>query len=310
MTVTDRIVRNFLSLLLLTLILVLAMGCERKSKALEATIVGLESSIQEKDTLLASLYTDMATIENELYSVSEKHSDGSVMIPLAQESDWSSTHRIMDEIRFLNDLIQSKSDKIQDIEAQLASARSQLSNSGKSNSQLTTQIAGLEQQLKDANSEINTAKQNLEQKAEEMALLRTNLENRLSEIAMLETQMLNKDMENLMLARELDEKNTGYYISGKYKELKSAGILERKGGIAGVGAVKQLREDFDTEKFKSIDIRNTPSIPLASEKVEIVTSHPEGSYAFKEEEGKITGLEITDPDDFWKAGQVLVMVTK
>ena len=147
-------------------------------------------------------------------------------------------------------------------------------------------------------------------RGEELASVKANLENRLAEIDALETLLSDKEMENIMLARELDEKNTGYYISGKFKELKAAGIVERQGGIVGVGSVKKLRKDFDTSGFNSIDIRNTPKIPVNSDKVEIVTSHPEGTYSLVEEAGQITALEITDPDGFWKAGQVLVMVTK
>lgn len=307
---TDRIVRTVLALLLLSFLLILAVGCNRKSKALEATIAELEQTNTNKDAELMALYTDLENIEMELNTVSETYNDGSMMVPLAQESDWAPANRILDEVRYLNSLIQNKTDRIEEIEAQLASSKSQLSGSNRAKKKLKKEIEGLEAELAKVQGQVETAQKDLHLKSEQMASMRNTLENRLNEIALLENMITDKDMENMVLVHELDQRYTGYYITGKYKDLKTAGIVEKEGGVAGVGAVKKLKEDFDKESFESIDIRNTPSIPVQAAKVEIVTSHPEGSYALVEEEGTITALEITDPEDFWKAGPVLVMVTK
>ena len=259
---------------------------------------------------MAALYADLEEIEQELTGVSESHEDGSQIIPLAQEGDWDPSNRILDEIRYLNDLIENKSARIAEIEKQLSNAKRSLSKSDRENAQFQAAITQLETELAESKNAVELAQVDLEMRTVELAGLRKKLEGKLHEIEELEFQLTNSEMENVLLARELDEQYTGYYITGNYKELKNAGIVERKGGVAGVGAVKKLKEDFPTQAFNSIDMRNTPVIPVDADKVEIITSHPENSYTLVEEAGKITSLEINDPNDFWKAGQVLVMVTK
>ena len=295
---------------LLLLILLLAASCNRKEKALEAALADLQQQTQEREAELTSAYEDLHEIEAELALVSETHADGSIMIPLAQESDWDPANRIMDEIRYLNTLIQNKSDKINEMEAALAQSKSQLAGVRKDRKQVQEQVAALEAELESAREEIKSARHELVARTDALEELRSQLTNRIAEIDALEMLIIDKDIENLELTQELDQKYTGYYIHGDFKSLKEAGVVKRKGGVAGVGGIKQLEEDFDPEQFASIDIRNTPKIPVQAKKVELVTAHPENSYSLVEEEGEITAIEITDPENFWKAGQVLVMVTK
>ncbi|MEZ4825231.1 MAG: hypothetical protein R3C61_02895 [Bacteroidia bacterium] len=61
--------------------------------------------------------------------------------------------------------------------------------------------------------------------------------------------------------------------------------------------------------FTAIDITKVSSIPFDSKKAELLTSHPSDSYVFNQENKKITSLEITNPEKFWKASKYLVVVT-
>lgn len=105
--------------------------------------------------------------------------------------------------------------------------------------------------------------------------------------------------------------NTGYYVVGKYSDLKDNNVVQKEGGIIGLGRTKTLAEDFNKDYFTMIDITATKIIPIDSEKkVELISEHPTGSYRLNMEEDKTLNLEVLDLDQFWKASKYLVIMIK
>lgn len=84
----------------------------------------------------------------------------------------------------------------------------------------------------------------------------------------------------------------------------------RKKKVLWFGRTKSLDEDFNEGEFRTIDTRETTTIPVNAKKVELLTKHPTGSYELEKEDELVTYLHITDPEEFWKANKYLVLEVK
>lgn len=103
--------------------------------------------------------------------------------------------------------------------------------------------------------------------------------------------------------------NEAYYAIGNAKELKDVGLIERSGGVLGVGRTSTIKEDFNSEYFTEIDIREFNYIPLMVKSAEVLSVHPEGSFHISGRKTADT-LFIDNKADFWKAARYLVILTK
>ena len=107
------------------------------------------------------------------------------------------------------------------------------------------------------------------------------------------------------------ELNTAYYVVGKYSDLKDNKVVEKRGGIIGLGRTKTLAEDFNKDYFTKIDITANKLIPIDSDKkVEIISEHPSDSYKLNMVDDKTVNLEVLDINKFWKASKYLVIMVK
>ena len=103
--------------------------------------------------------------------------------------------------------------------------------------------------------------------------------------------------------------NRAFYIVGTEKELKEMNVLEKEGGVVGLGRTAKLAKNFDPSAFTPIDITEFERIPVETKKVQLVTAHPADSYAVNEtDKGQVESVEITNPEKFWAASRYLVVV--
>lgn len=106
--------------------------------------------------------------------------------------------------------------------------------------------------------------------------------------------------------------NKAFYACGTYKQLKTKGLLTKKGGFIGLGKTKSLSAAFPDSVFVQIDLTKTSSIPVNSKKARLISEHQAGSYQFsRDKNGDIESLDIKDPAAFWKVSKYAVVeVTK
>ena len=79
----------------------------------------------------------------------------------------------------------------------------------------------------------------------------------------------------------------------------------------GLGKTARLNSNIDNNKYTKIDYTQTMTIPINSDGVKIVTSHPADSYTLdKDAKNKdmVINLTITNPEKFWSASKYLVIV--
>jgi hypothetical protein len=120
---------------------------------------------------------------------------------------------------------------------------------------------------------------------------------------------------NNMQSQTISEKNAAlhaaYYIVGKSKDLQEAKLIDKQGGLLGIGKTSKLSSNFDKSKFTCIDYNLTKNISINSNNIKIITSHPSDSYTLNKDmkgDELITNLVITNPEKFWSASKYLVIV--
>jgi len=103
--------------------------------------------------------------------------------------------------------------------------------------------------------------------------------------------------------------NTAYWAFGTKKELAEKNVIEKEGGVLGLGKTLTLKKDFNREYFKKIDIREFKEMTLNAKKAVLLDNHPANSYHFVGT-NKVEGLVIDKPDEFWKDSKYLVVVVE
>ncbi len=183
-------------------------------------------------------------------------------------------------------------------------------------------IAGLTQKLKKSASKnthlektITLLNQKLSLKYIELTTLNDELSHSNMQVAKLQTSVDTLTVLNSLQSQTISQKNVelyaAYYVVGKSKELQDAKLIDKQGGLLGIGKTSKLSSDFDKSKFTCIDYNLTKNITINSNNIKIITSHPSDSYALNtdmKESELITNLVIKNPEKFWGASKYLVIV--
>lgn len=270
-------------------------SCNKKElEDAQHTNDSLRMVVLNQDASLNEFIETFNDVERNLDSVAARQQVITINSGKANEMKSNQKDRINSEIAAINNLMNDNRNK-------LAALTKKLKNSSIKNSALEKTIATLNNQL--------------EQKDAELTALNEKLANLNAEVTQLETSVTALTTDNGLKSQTIAENNTAlhtaYYIVGKSNELQDAGIIDRKGGLLGIGKTAKVSADIDNTKLTRIDYTQTMDIPINGRDVKIITSHPSDSYIlikdFKNE--KITtSLMVKDPEKFWSGSKYLVIV--
>jgi hypothetical protein len=165
-------------------------------------------------------------------------------------------------------------------------------------SDLEEQNRNLQQSLQDRDTEIGTLSQQVNEQSENISILKQQLD----ELTAYNT------LQSDTLKMRTTAMNTAYYAIGTVSELRDEGIIERQGGILGIGSTPVLRRDIAPEPFEEVDIRELEFIPLNARRANVVSVHPPDSYHIRGEQADT--LYIEDPARFWSASRYLVVAIR
>ncbi|HLP11462.1 MAG TPA: hypothetical protein VK177_05960 [Flavobacteriales bacterium] len=252
--------------------------------SVNAEIKKLKRELAMKDSAINQSIRMFNEIEENLAQIADKQ--GVINLNAKDpELAQGEKSKIIEEITAINTLLQENKNKVNILRSKLTKADVKIGELEKM----------LERMIKD-----------VEQKEATIAELREELSR--YDIAMDElTATLNEKDE--IIAEKDDEINAAFYVIGTSKELKDEGIITKTGGFIGLGKIKKLREDFNKDYFTPMDILKTKEITLGNKKVEILTTHPKGSYKLQGDK-IIEKLVITNPKEFWSVSKYLVMVVE
>lgn len=203
-------------------------------------------------------------------------------------------NRIIEEIAAINKLMKENSNKITVLKKKLA-------RSVNKNNNLEETVVTLSNQLTQKTIELDLLNNKLNALDLRVAQLQTSVDT-LTEQNLAKTETIKENIAAL---------HTAYYVVGKTKELEEAMLIDRKGGLLGIGRTSKLKDDFDKNKFIRVDYTQISSIPINSTDVKIITTHPSDSYTLDKDSrnnNHVNSIIITNPEKFWAASKYLVIV--
>jgi predicted nucleic acid-binding Zn-ribbon protein len=204
----------------------------------------------------------------------------------------SSREKINEDIASINAMVKENRQKITELNRKLK-------NSGNKNAKLEKMIEALNSRIAD--------------KDKELADLNDRLTAMNANITQLQTSVDTLTATTAKQAQTISDQttviHTAYYKVGKSRQLQDMKIINKQGGLLGIGKSSKLNENIDNSKFTKIDYTQVTTIPVNGDNAKIITAHPASSYAMdKEGKNKVTNIRITNPELFWSASKYLVVM--
>ncbi len=252
---------------------------------------------QQKDSVMNDMESGFFEIENNLKLIKEKRNQISM---IQSEGGKNRKQAIIDDINLLDNLVEENHKKIAELEQKLKKSGLNLKSYEK-------RLQGLNETIESQNLEIAELKSVVESKNITLAERDSKIQNMDLDI---KNQADTINYKQKVIVDKTDKLNTAHVVLGTFKELKEEGILNREGGILGLGSNKAIQDNFDPTHFTELDIRETKTIALNTKKAKVISEHPNNSYSLVEENGQIAYLEITNPQEFWRISKYAVIEVK
>jgi len=285
-------------ILLLALIPFVFAACENKEQTAQIKQLQQEQSMlindaKTKDSLINDFMQTLNEIEANLAEIKTTEKLISKETASGTELSSSARQRVNEDIRLINGLMSENKQKI-------ASLNHQLKKSNLKIAEFEKMVEATNQQLALRVHEIDSLKSELSTRNFTIAVLNDTI-----------SQMSNRTRNlSSQITQKTNELNTAYYIVGNHKALIEQKIINKSGGVLGIGKTENVAGDVDLNNFTKVDIRNLKSIPLNVKKATIMSVHPAGSYELVGDKKKVTELKIKDPVLFWEKSRMLVISTE
>jgi len=274
-------------------------SCTNKEKE-EAALKQVNELSSSRDSLEDALVTTMDEINQNLDKIRIKQN---IIVNNAGSESVSKKQEIIANIQAINALIEDNQAKITQLEEQARKLGKEKSAMARLASQTKFRIARQEDEialLKDQLAEESYKVEDLNKRVQSMQATNDTLTGQKNELTATNSKM-DKDL------------NKAWFMYGTYKELKEKDLIEKKGGVLGIGKKEVLSNAFYRNKasFTEVDIRVTKTIPIQGKKPKLITFHPVNSYQLQENSGtEYTNLTITNPEEFWSSSRYLVVEVK
>ena len=287
--------------LLFVLSVMVLVSCGQHKKEI-ARMQSKQDSIAQlgvqKDNSILEYIGAMNEIQSNLDSIRTIEKIVSVQTAPGTEMKTEAKKRIIEDIAQINNLLQKNKELVKSLQGKLR-------NSNMKIAELEKMIELLNKQMGDKDVEIAGLKQQLEKLNIDVAGL-----NQKVETITKESEQTIKE-KNEVIDTKTTELNTAYYAFGTKKELEAKNVIEKEGGVLGMGKTLKLKKDFNREFFMKIDIREFNQLPLNTKKAKLVTYHPEGSYHIVMTAKKtVESIVIDKPEEFWKASKYMLIVVE
>ena len=277
-------------------ILTLAISCGPDYKAEVDRMMherdSLLSLFDSKDSTINGYMTDIMNIQMSLDSLTMQEEMIRRSNPDDKETSPDVKARIQNSIQSIKDLIEENKKK-------LAALQGRIKKSNVKITELESLIKGLHVQIAERDSSVNMLN-------ERVTALNGTITNMQGTMDTMKMDIVAKSQE---ITEKTTKLHTAYYTIGTYKQLRDKKIIAKQGGFLGLGKSKSMVPDFNKEAFTQIDYTSINSISLDTKNAKLVSTHPSGSYTIQRENDKVKSIQITDPENFWKASKYLVVVT-
>jgi hypothetical protein len=258
------------------------MGSAGKISAAEKKAQEEAKKYEEAKSTLEEVTSSLESLDKDLLGTIE----GSSEIPGSTPEERRT--RLITNISNMRTQIETDKKKIADLESQLARSNGKVSGLDKMINNLKASLAKKEKM------EADYVKQLAELEGQRDSDRKASQE----EIALRESQI--KDKQTIIENMNQDN-NVVYYAVGTRKELIAKGIVDRKGGILGIGRVTTVSKELYTDKFQMMNLLDATTLTFGNgtQKFAVLSNHVASSYKVENISGKYQ-LTVTDPELFRK----------
>jgi hypothetical protein len=281
-------------LLILFTVAFTLFSCRRDSETVyRERSDSLNHLLQQRDSSVNALLLAFSQIEKNLDSVAGKQNLISLSMN-ARKGDVGPglSERINAQIGAINALMEQNAAQMKELDKKLKGSNLRIG-------EFNRMIARLNKEVQGKNTELQQLNMELGRMNEKILQLQITLD----------TLGMGNERQADQIAAQTASLRTAYYLVGKIADLKEMKVIDKNGGVLGMGKSAQLNPDFDPAKFTKIDYTQVLSIPVFSAKAKIVTSHPGESYELDKEGNEYTNLRIIQPEKFWSASKFLVIIS-
>ncbi len=256
---------------------------KEKSLALNDSTLLAES--QKKDSVISMYIDAMNQIQDNLDSIKSKEK-----ILTVNQSGESLGQGVVSDVKTLDRLILKNNRKIYHLELKLHKMN-------KKDAGLEKMLAHLTKELAEKNTEIEVLQEKLARANNSLQNLTIRFNDSVT--------VINRQRAEINAMRT--EVNTVYYTFGTLKELRNKGLVDKKGGILGIGRTAELNPEANYTKFTKADLTTLHTVVLNSKFAKLITTHPLNSYRVST---NADTLVITDPASFWSESKFMVILIK
>jgi predicted RNase H-like nuclease (RuvC/YqgF family) len=258
------------------------MNAAKKNKALVQSNDDLKTLYESSTATIGEIQSSLESLDEDLSGQLFTQSE----IPDLSPED--RRERIISSIANMREQIEADKKKIAQLEAQLASSRTQLRGVQEIVDRLKASIEEKETIMAELQDRLGIMTETIEE------------ERRLSQMEIAAREQTIQEKEEA-LDEAAWEANTIYYTVGKRSELMDLGVIDRKGGILGIGRVTLVAKSLETDDFNEINLLETAEIrfPATKKGYSILSNHVATTYEVDKVEDEYI-LYITDPENFRK----------
>ncbi|TRX48592.1 hypothetical protein FNH22_28780 [Fulvivirga sp. M361] len=289
------------------LVLMLApivLACNQKEmKTLSSENKELDSANHQLESELETYMRTFNEIESNLAEIKERESAIALKTQDNVEYEGDAKQVIVDDIKAINALLVENHEKMAQLQSTLNTT----------NGEFKKMVGRLNQKVKEKDQEVVLLKEELTALNLEKESLTESVAELNGSVETLEGRTMVQDSvisaQTQMIQDQYNGLTTAFVAIGTYKDLEEKQVLQKEGGLLGLGRTEKLNEDPDLAAFTRINIDNELQIDVQGNKAELVTNHPKGSYKFEMNETEdIEKLVILDKDDFWRSSKMLVVM--
>src|SRR5690554_6392310 len=207
---------------------------KREAEQLEVRLDSLQQVAQERESTINEFARDFEAIQANLDSIRKMER----LIPESGESErrltGSQRQQILNDIQSINNILAENQELIGNLKRRISNSNLQTNKLETMVNELEQQSEQLKQQLQQRDTEVSDFAEQVKEQRENIELLQRQL-TEATEYGTLQSDTL--QMRTTALYR-------GYYTVGSIGELRDRGIVERQGGILGIGSTPIMRRDF------------------------------------------------------------------
>jgi chaperonin cofactor prefoldin len=202
--------------------------------------------------------------------------------------------------------------RVQELTARVKLAEDRMAQSRRRIAALT---AGNEAQTRRFDSTVASFQALVDQQKQEIVALVEQVTSLTGQNAQLRDQNTALTAEGEVLRADKNalvvEQNTVYWIVGTQEDLLRRGIIERRGGMLGIGRTTIISRTLNAEEFTAVDRREFLDITLpdANKTYRMVSPNDVTGLEAAPADNKFKGAyRIADPTTFWRTSRFLVFV--